>query len=282
MRKIHLVGLLIAFSLEVSAQYLPVLEGDTIIQKVTSEVLDFLVESEVYIYGDTLINGTSYRFVSLGALEYYIPQIVVGYAREDTLSGRVWFKRKRDGLELIVTDMGLAVGESIAFFEASNCYLGESIVTSVASEAGRKYINFDCDLGFLITDSLQYVEAIGATWSHFYQSLELLDEGAEAIYRGYGFRVCEVFRDGESIWAMPCRSGGVNTTSVNRLEISVQPNPTMGMVNIISPATIQSSWVYSLAGNVVLKQAQGATIDLSGLPSGFYHWSFSIPQARGA
>ena len=86
--------------------------------------------------------------------------------------------------------------------------------------------------------------------------------------------VCDYQRDGVS-----CNPTSIENNTEPRIKISLRPNPSNGIFNIQSNATIAQIKVFDLKGTV-FNVTNLSQIDLSGYPSGLYFASFVTDQNR--
>ncbi len=108
------------FTTKVKGQYKPVL-GDITMWIIdtdysNSSIFAHRIDSLI-TQGDTIINGKNYRKVIYYGTDYYVPDTsyllpFIGFIREDTLTGKVYYFTNWDTTERLIMDMSLMQGDS--------------------------------------------------------------------------------------------------------------------------------------------------------------------------
>ena len=117
------------------------------------------------IYNDTTINNVQYKIIHLGLICAPNFNEIIGFLREDTLTGKVWYKPnfEEDKDEFLIMDLSLKKGDSFEF--TTNTYLQQKdkwLVDSTYYENSRKIVEFTCDLNWcLARQKLKFIEGIG-------------------------------------------------------------------------------------------------------------------------
>lgn len=128
-------------------------------------IIDINLYNLSSVYNDTIINSKEYKMIDeiwICAPDHHTKS---GFIREDTLTGKVWFKpnfdedNNRD--EFLIMDLGLQVGDTFKF--TTSTYLQKQIellVDSIYYEDSRKIIQFEPYYNYCMS-VLCFVEGVG-------------------------------------------------------------------------------------------------------------------------
>jgi hypothetical protein len=118
------------------------------------------------IYGDTAINLQSYHYFT-GYNMMFSQSEFNGYIREDTTSGKVWYRRITDVNERLIMDFSLDSGDTFTFisFPFNDTIIAK--VDSVRYINGSKQIYFDTTLLFPDGRKFCFMEGIGSNYLPF-------------------------------------------------------------------------------------------------------------------
>ncbi len=214
-------------------QYQPVLSAEKTGYVIKIEPLDELLDGTIRVQGDTTLNQLNYKKVFITA-DPYVGESLVGFVRENTDAGKMWFLNKLDDQEYLVMDLELEVGSTLNTFYESDCFIngpGGNVpkVVEIDTIENRKVITFDRGFGGgFICDSLKFIEGVGPNATVFFQSTSLIDIG------GLGYKVCRMYQ--EDTLSFPLLSEfdlcGIPTSTYEVLKtadsFSIVPNPNNG------------------------------------------------------
>ncbi|MEP6794862.1 MAG: T9SS type A sorting domain-containing protein [Saprospiraceae bacterium] len=238
--------------------------------------LDFGGVDTVYVENDTIINSLQWKKIMVknnhSAYEG-------GLLREDTTSGKVWYKgleyfgSPEDTSELLSFDFSLEVNDS---FDISNMYEGSaplySKVVATYDVNGLKYIEFENDLysGFPFIEPYVLIEGIGGImgvlWKQYFGGLQAQ------------YLLCS-YKDGiETSYVNKRHNGSCNLISSigygqkyhNR--IKVYPNPSQNYLSIDNEEGIlfdRFQFVNNL-GEITRFSEIATRIDITQFPTGIY------------
>lgn len=115
------------------------------------------------IYGDTVITTNNYHYF-ISHNEMYSPNDFNGFIREDTNTGKVWFRRISDLNERLIMDFSLNVGDPFKFISFPFNDTINAHVDSVRYLNGAKQIYFDTTLLFPDGRKFSFMEGIGCNY----------------------------------------------------------------------------------------------------------------------
>jgi hypothetical protein len=122
---------------------------------VFTEYFDGASTLTINISGDSINGGRLYKVI-----DHY------GLLREDTITGKVWFKNRpdrNDTNEHLVMDLGLLPGDSFFIDYDYNYYDTLIIVDSVYLKNGLKHIRFNYDvMRYQGSEKLTFIEGVGS------------------------------------------------------------------------------------------------------------------------
>jgi len=239
----------------VSAQYQPIIANDSIQWQLKHEVYDHAFIEMLSLSDTVTIDSTIYTKVNLVSS-------LIGYLREDTISGKAWFWGVNDSAEYLIMNLSLSVGDT--FYVKMNYYPGPSnaIVTNIDTIDGRKIVelNYHYGGGF-ISEELKFIEGVGPNASLFYQINDDMPIW-EATGRQYlfGYLVCMEFHYSSIVYAwdtvdFSCgQNVGINDLDKGQHIIEVFPNPSTAMVNFLPDPNnhhVKNVAIYDLIGRLL-------------------------------
>lgn len=152
MKKIALLIWFCSLYLGSSGQaYKTVFGHDTTQWNVKMEIPDYIATIVYKAFSDTLIGGYNYKKVFECSNSSYIDK--VGYMREDTSSGKLWFLLN-NGEEKLVLDLEINKGDTFLVEENYEC-----MVDTTYTKNELRYVVFNCNLNY--SDTLKFIESIG-------------------------------------------------------------------------------------------------------------------------
>lgn len=277
MKNLSLTFFFLFISTKSFAQHMPVYDADTTVFEMIVLVLDGSPSAEIYVSGDTIVNNQSYKKVWVDS-EYDDSSIeLVGFTRENTNEGKIWFRRIADTTENLVMDLSLEVGDTFLLNEPNVFFCNnaqELIVTSIDTVEGRKIISFDCFVSRSIQDSLTFIEGVGSNTTIFFQIFDLTEFG-NLFYANGGYTLCRMLKNGTAFYPEDgtelCRIYS-SVTDINKsVNINISPNPTTSIINIEPFGQINSVYLYNTSGVFLLSQKNNfSQLDISKLPKGIY------------
>lgn len=128
-------------------------------------IIDINLYNLSSVYNDTIINSKEYKMIDEIQICDPNHHTKSGFIREDTLTGKVWFKpnfeAEYDKDEFLIMDLGLQVGDTFKF--TTSTYLQKQIellVDSIYYEDSRKIIQFEPYYNYCMS-VLCFVEGVG-------------------------------------------------------------------------------------------------------------------------
>ncbi len=118
------------------------------------------------IYGDSVINSITYRKIEAYS-SFYNNSDFNGFIREDTNTGKVWFRRTNDNADRIIMDFSLNIGDTFKFITFPFNDTIKAGVDSVKYINGAKYIYFNKTLLFPEGRNICFMEGIGSNYIPF-------------------------------------------------------------------------------------------------------------------
>lgn len=247
--------------------------------------MDNFSYNKVLIQSDTIINATTYKYVTL-----LYPDIYKYLLREDTLAGKVWCKQIQgsssfDTAEYIVFDYSLEVGDSFdlgAFFANTPTLVLFSHVDSVRYVDGRKCIYFnlminandedEAPIPSVPQEPFTMIEGIGGNvppiWRH--------EDGSLMMNK---YLSCSYKNDTQTSYinrryAGYCPDLEVGIHEVDEIKkIKIYPNPTSQILRIQydNSIHIQSVQLTDISGKEIKSYySHFDAINIQGIVSGMY------------
>jgi hypothetical protein len=217
------------------------------------------------VSGVTLINGKEYKIID----GYYHQKEYLGFLREDTTQGKVWYCNSVNTKEILIMDMGLNVGDSIYIGGNWNPHPGHYKVDSVYYLNNRKYIRFDFKIPFPEQEPFVLIEGITSNMGFRYQDGQYIDNFNPKLLCSY--------KNGTQIYGSgPCEispQGIKESKDDNKIEIF--PNPFSDIIKIQvldNKDELKKYKIIDIAGKPILEGEFTAnkSVDLTPLASGSY------------
>lgn len=283
----HIIIVFLALPWALGAQFQAVLEGTEVLYKLELILADGSTTlGEITVAEPSVVNGRFYRKVffryGLGG------DTVVGYVREDTSTGELWFLKGQED-EVKMHDLNLEPGDSIPV-PGSWCQGPDSFahVLSAGMEDGRWTITFDRTFGGdAFCEPLRYIEGVGPNASFFYPFLP------DAILPGQAYRICRMRQDGALVYPAGALTDfcGLATPTDEEprfaADFKAYPNPCSGILHVALAAPTSQLRLYDSRGSLMLSRLLSATepestaeLDLSLLPAGIYWLSAHDSQGQ--
>lgn len=295
MKNAIILSVLIALSATVAAQtdtvagYKSIFGHESTVWNGATKLWDFFYNHELHASVDTAINGINYK-----KIEYYDASLAYlrrfstldFYIREDTTTGKVWYRYTESALEtpgvhsllsesqidtdFLLIDMSLGLGDSILLTHVSTG-LSWYYVSSVAYVDSTKHITLTKKKWDGMNTTIEFIEGIGNiiygvlvhqefnTLVCCYKDGNLIYQNTDtANHPNWEYDGCTVYdRDG----------GGV--VDVDNT-VTISPNPCTSILNIAGE-NIQSASIFDIKGNIILQDIPvNMPIDLTGIPCGIY------------
>lgn len=174
--------------------------------------------------GDTIINGEMYKVIQ--NTHYTNPPLYIGFLREDTIQGKVWFRSWLDTTERLVMDLSLTVGDSVVLGE--NPITGHHVVVdSVFYLNNRKHIRLNHQHYTHLSDQpFMFIEGEVSTMGFYFYDGHL---GSESSYL-----LC-THKDGLQTYNFADTCFVMSTATkeiVAQLDFTVFPNPAEDFFNV--------------------------------------------------
>ncbi len=249
--------------------------------------LSMVADAYYYYQKDTLVHDTLYKKV----VSNYMASPYTALFREDTASGKVWFRplEVTDGLdtvEYLTFDFSLSEGDS---FDIKNMVTGYSDsplysqVDSVRYIDGLKYIYFQHQYAYLAdfgpwetpvraSEPFTLIEGIGSNagplWKHHFGGLR-----DQYLMCSYKDGIQTSYKNLRYAGLCPQSGNAINEQDINKAPaIKVYPNPASDYI-IIDEAylgTLKSAGIYDLSGKMLRKITGPGKTDISRIPAGLY------------
>lgn len=202
---------------------------------------------QLFYNGDTVhINDLVYHSIQNGVDEEFL-------IREDTINGKIWFKRSNfyfEEIEVLMVDLELEKNDSIIDIYNSFRNIPNEVeyvqVEKVDTVRGRKIIEFNRIDGILnIATPMRYIEGIGCSFGFPNLKYDL---------------ICKIFHINELVYAIDSSKQfscpilyNVNAYNISDY-VSLFPNPTSSslQINLKEPSLINSKLnLYSIHGKLI-------------------------------
>jgi len=242
---------------------------------------------------DTIVNGKTWKYFGKNTSQS-------GLVREETLTGKIWFKGINpynylitDTSEKLVCNFSLNLGDSFNYYYhqpyGNNKFFDKNTwikVDSVFYFRGLKHIRFDtvgCSnliyrknwgLGEIV--KFVMVEGMGTNRGFHYMFDITSYWVVQCNYRDSDLFYSNVF----STFPDSCKveiSDGSNVNELSKLfQISIYPNPVSSKLTVTSETTIKEIYIYDLVGklikqeDIVNQKTKGTEITIDELKSGIY------------
>ncbi|HYX07999.1 MAG TPA: T9SS type A sorting domain-containing protein [Bacteroidales bacterium] len=255
--KIYLLLLFLAIPWLVKAQYKTVFGDDTTQWNIIYTIPDYFPINVYKAYDDTIIGNKSYLkvFKSYQGSAYNL----FGYLKEDTSSGKLWF-RSMDDKERLIMDLSLKKTDTFYFgFDDSLLYT----VDTIFYYNGKKHNSFNGESN----DSIQFIEGIGP-FNLFY---------FEYVSRPYNAQIRCMKKDNQLVYMnsgyTSCQDIDVGINANKSEQPLIFPNPATHSIKIKTrtgnPVSVE---VFSSTGLLILKTITSIekNIGIDCLPAGIY------------
>lgn len=213
------------------------------------------------------------------------------YFRTDVSNSRLWIYSPYSNRETLVMDLNLEVGDQVSIGRFLPI---TAVVESVEQINGRKVITFQYEVDYpgyiplYMYGPLRYIEGVGPTWvtgTDDYDSnpfgLSCIKQGGEVVFENpetypelrYCADTCYVI--------FPIATNERQQS----LPVSLFPNPSDGLLQIVSEAPLAQYSLYTLDGRLLQSAAlrsEQEQLDLQHLSSGVYWLRIQDRQGRWA
>jgi hypothetical protein len=274
MYKIVLIFFLVQLllpSIVTGQAYKSIFGNDTTQWNIKHEFPDYLQSIIYKSFGDTTINAKFYKPV----YEYDLPKIKkVGYLREDTTIGKLWFLFP-DGEEKMIMD--LTLNKNDTFYSNKTHW---SIVDTVFFYEGNKNIVFDEPINF--GDTVKFIESIGP--NNLFNFLEYFH-----IYPENAVILCS-YKDNIQVYKnnnfQGCFLEWTSIVEINKSnEFVIYPNPCSDILTVKfnNPNKGSNIKIFSCDGKVVIqsnKIQEFNVFDITGLRAGIYFVHFTYNKVN--
>lgn len=259
----------------ISEHFSPIANGERVSWIVKNEIWDRAIIDTLYLSDTININSNKYHKVIYSSEGFHKNNNIVGYFREDTISGKAWFQGYLDSTEYLIMDLSLKKGDSIYV----KMVYGNKYAHIINDEivAGRKVLTTDYHYGGgFISENLKFIEGVGPNASIMYQ---IDSSTAEEINQGFGYLICKQFNDSILVYAWDttdyeCGLLWDNIDEITNNQILIYPNPAIETLSIeCSVKDNQTATIYTVLGTVKKVFSLNTfltTINLSDYKKGLY------------
>jgi hypothetical protein len=262
----YFIALYLLLSIKAPAQFLPIANGDSISWIIKHEIWDYASIDNMYLSDTITLNSKVYYETFYDG---YWDSPIIGYFREDTITGQAWFWGLQDTTEYLIMDLSLDIGDSIFVkmceYESLYAYITKSEI-----ENGRKILTTDYNYGGgLIDQNLKFIEGVGPNATLLYQID--FEFGLKIDYL-FGYLVCKAFNNDNLIYEWDtinheCGLQG-DIENHNQENILIYPNPTFNNIKIIGLENPKTE-IYSITGTLLLSSKK-KEINLANFKAGLY------------
>jgi hypothetical protein len=208
-----------------------------------------------YVQKDTLVNAIAYRKV-LSSVYYWSFLL-----REDTTSGKVWYRNINDSVENLVFDLSLQKGDSFNVRGANEMLFADTVETvdSVFYLNGLKHIQFNVPSNKADTPFFM-IEGIGGTYSVLWKTMGIM-VGDYMLHCAY--------KDGVNVYSDHCYPN--NIQKVEDKDVDIYPLPANDYLYIRDEADkVLRVDICDALGRLYGHSKGRATIDVSDWNNGLY------------
>jgi len=236
----------------INEHFNPISNGEKVRWIIKNEIWDRAIIDTLYLSDTININSNKYYKVIYSSERFHKNNNIVGYFREDTISGKAWFQGYLDSNEYLIMDLSLKKGDSIYV----KMIYGNKYAHIINDEiiAGRKVLTTDYHYGGgFISENLKFIEGVGPNASLMYQIDSLT---AEEINQEFGYLICKQYNDSKLVYAWDtvnydCGLLWDNTDEVTYNQISIYPNPVIETLSLrCSNMDNQTVTIYDSLGTV--------------------------------
>lgn len=260
----------------INEHFNPIANGEKVSWIVKSEIWDRAIIDTLYLSDTVKINSNKYWEVIYSSESFHKNNNIVGYFREDTISGKAWFQGYLDSTEYLIMDLSLKKGDSIYV----KMVYGNKYAHIINDEivAGRKVLTTDYHYGGgFISENLKFIEGVGPNASIMYQ---IESSTAEEIKQEFGYLICKQYNDSKLVYAWDtinyeCGLLWDNIDQITNNQILIYPNPVIETLSLkCSIYDNQTVTLYDALGTIkkVFKlNTFLTTINVSDFKRGLYH-----------
>lgn len=236
----------------INEHFNPIANGKKVSWIVKNEIWDRAIMDTLYLSDTIIINSNKYYKVIYSSERFHKNNNIVGYFREDTISGKAWFQGYLDSTEYLIMDLSLKKGDSIYV----KMVYGNKYAHIINDEivAGRKVLTTDYHYGGgFISENLKFIEGVGPNASIMYQ---IDSSTAEEINQEFGYLICKQYNDSRLVYAWDtidheCGLLWDNIDEVTYNQISIYPNPVIETLSLkCSNKDYQTVIIYDALGTV--------------------------------
>lgn len=282
MRKALLLILVILFSTQLKAQPYESVFHDSI----TVHICKYsLLGSNTILYaffGDTIVNGFSYRKVAVGHGGSFTKP-AEGLVREDTMSGKVWYRSispgqyypDRDTIDKLVMDLTLQKGDSFNFGVTNHTHYF-SVVDTIYIENGKKHIKFN---------KISFIEGEGTSISLCYKDSSRNSRAyygwlVECIFKGTAQEYTSLLTNNKPFVDSCFGPTTIPNITEDKETTTIYPNPSNGVFTVTIPNKTKQVYITTINGELILRKEVNATtkelqFNLSDQPKGIYFLNLS-------
>lgn len=235
--------------------------------------------SKYTVEADTIVNGKTWRYFH----ENSGINVLSGFLREDTMTGKVWFKGINvyaqllvDTSEKLVCDFALQAHDSfnytckIDLLPWYNCDI-KIRVDTVFYLNGLKHIHFDpaSFAGAFTTIDLMMIEGVGTNYGFHYMFTPSSMATVQCQYRDSDLFYSNRFVPLPNNCNVSNMDGIADVFSTNTKKQIVYPNPACNFISISAPSYDKLEIINSL-GQTVIETMETENIALNRFPDGVY------------
>lgn len=234
---------------------------------------------------DTIINDTTYKIV-FSAGDVFADQGIPGFIREDTSTGKVYFRPHGyyayPSVDRLIYDFSARTGDTVQVFGHLNCenwYDQDANVYRVTSTGDTTLLNGEVKKTWYLKSLSGYSES--DIWIEDIGSLNgMLFPGCYMFGTiSFNLDLLCYFKNGENLYISELDTCFVDwTTGVERINISqlkVYPNPANDFITIEMPEGFESAFKFEVLSSNGIQlmegKQKGRSIDIQSLKPGFYY-----------
>jgi hypothetical protein len=235
---------------------------------------DYVVSDSMFTHNTILENNNSYHIVCNLT-------DTIGYMREDTISGKLWYRDKRLGEEYLIMDISLNKNDIFLLYDHTNKAIPVRVDSTFMLD-GRKHVRFN-EIEINIcgqTEPLEFIEGIGINAGFLYQ-------GKSEISYLNSYLLC-VYKDtirnySNKIFSGACKLSdvGIYENLQDKFKIAAFPNPANDLINIVVDYAGNSILVFEFVSpqgqllKRVVTKSKALKIDSSKFPRGLVFYKIT-------
>jgi len=237
------------------------------------------------LYGDTIINGVSYKKIYVSRKEYpKFPQdwVLKGFIREDE-NKRVWEKKNATTVETLLYDFSLQIGDTvpaeIGFQEFPPIIVENITYKTMNNGAERKVLHLSSLCYGSPNHKEFWIEGIGS-------SLGVLEPITGELIGGFTRLLClhenEELIFNDNPWFGKCYLDNLGINAFDK-QINIFPNPANNVIFIENTDNLDfySISILNIQGQTVREYDVTSTqLDVSDITSGIYFIKFSTSRGE--